>query len=184
MVANACIKQPGCFGHGSLGGGVGVLLGNGDGTFSAARSYPAGGWFASAVALGDVNRDGKLDVVVAIRCDPYTRPCSKGGVGVLINVLPALATKTTLSSNSNPSHVNQLVTFTATVAGLYGGQTTGTVTFKQGSVVLGTVGVVGGKATLVHAFAKKGTFVLYAVFSGDSNSKKSISPILKQVVTP
>src|SRR5262249_54173396 len=42
---------------------VSILLGNGDGTFQAARNFAAGG-FPTSVALGDVNGDGLLDVVV------------------------------------------------------------------------------------------------------------------------
>jgi hypothetical protein len=42
---------------------VSVLLGNGDGTFQAARNYDAG-QDPDSVALGDFNGDGKLDVVV------------------------------------------------------------------------------------------------------------------------
>ena len=41
-------------------GGVSVLLGNGDGTFGAATTYPAAG--PHSVKLGDFNNDGKLDV--------------------------------------------------------------------------------------------------------------------------
>jgi hypothetical protein len=45
--------------------GVGsVLLGNGDGTFAAAVSYPVA-YGARAVVAGDLNKDGKLDLVVA-----------------------------------------------------------------------------------------------------------------------
>ena len=40
----------------------GVLLGNGDGTFAAAKAF-AGSYSTSAV-LGDFNQDGKLDIVV------------------------------------------------------------------------------------------------------------------------
>ncbi len=44
---------------------VGVLLGNGDGTFQAAVTYDSGGLFANSVVVDDVNGDGKLDLVVA-----------------------------------------------------------------------------------------------------------------------
>jgi hypothetical protein len=45
-------------------GTVSVLLGNGDGTFAPKVDYAAG-WGPMDVAIGDVNEDGKLDLVVA-----------------------------------------------------------------------------------------------------------------------
>jgi hypothetical protein len=57
-------------------GGVGVLLGNGDGTFQTAVAYGSGGNEAESVAVADVNGDGKPDVVVA--------NFSGGTVGVLL----------------------------------------------------------------------------------------------------
>jgi hypothetical protein len=49
----------------SFGGQVGVLLGNGDGTFQNAVTYETGGPVANSVAVADVNGDGKLDLLVA-----------------------------------------------------------------------------------------------------------------------
>lgn len=43
---------------------VSVLLGNGDGTFQAQVDYPAG-FEPGAIAIADLNRDGKLDIVTA-----------------------------------------------------------------------------------------------------------------------
>ena len=45
-------------------GAVSVLLGNGDGTFQPARSYTVGST-PSAIAAGDFNGDGRLDLAVA-----------------------------------------------------------------------------------------------------------------------
>jgi len=44
--------------------GVSVLLGRGDGTFEAPQSFPAGS-SPSAIALGDFNGDGAVDLAVA-----------------------------------------------------------------------------------------------------------------------
>jgi hypothetical protein len=42
---------------------VGILLGNGDGTFQPVKHYPAGSG-PSAIAAADVNHDGNLDLIV------------------------------------------------------------------------------------------------------------------------
>jgi uncharacterized protein (TIGR03437 family) len=46
------------------GGGIEVLLGNGDGTFKAPVLYPAG-FYPRSLTVGDVNLDGKPDIVAA-----------------------------------------------------------------------------------------------------------------------
>jgi hypothetical protein len=51
--------------NGGINGGIGVLLGNGDGTFRAGVTYPSGGQNPNSVAVEDVNGDGNLDVVTA-----------------------------------------------------------------------------------------------------------------------
>ena len=43
---------------------VGILLGNGDGTFGAEQHFPVGKE-PIAVAIGDVDGDGRLDLVTA-----------------------------------------------------------------------------------------------------------------------
>ena len=60
------------------GGGVGVLLGNGDGTFQPVVKYDSGDVHSAALAVADVNGDGKLDIVVL---NTYDLP---GTVGVLL----------------------------------------------------------------------------------------------------
>lgn len=70
-----------CASGGSSGcrnGSVGVLLGNGDGTFNKATTYPAG-FFPISVAVADVNGDGKPDVVVT-----NDQGNGNGSVGVLL----------------------------------------------------------------------------------------------------
>ncbi|PYX32539.1 MAG: hypothetical protein DMG77_03100 [Acidobacteria bacterium] len=62
---------------------VGVLLGNGDGTFQPVVTYDSGGSTTVSIAVADVNADGKPDVVVANECG-NTSTCADGSVGVLL----------------------------------------------------------------------------------------------------
>ena len=64
-------------------GAVSVLLGNGDGTFQVAQSYSSGGYEAYAIAVGDVNNDGKADLIVTNGCQSPNH-CANGVVGVLL----------------------------------------------------------------------------------------------------
>jgi VCBS repeat protein len=47
-----------------IDGVVGVLLGNGDGTFQSAVTYGSGGSYPVSIAVADVNGDGKPDLAV------------------------------------------------------------------------------------------------------------------------
>jgi hypothetical protein len=73
VVANACATAASC-----RNGSVGVLLGNGDGTFKKSVTYPAG-FSPISVAVADVNGDGKPDLVIANNQDN-----GNGSVGVLL----------------------------------------------------------------------------------------------------
>ena len=42
---------------------IGVLLGNGDGTFATAVKYNSGGTYPRSVTIGDLNGDGRADVI-------------------------------------------------------------------------------------------------------------------------
>jgi len=57
VVANTCVT-PSCDTS-----AISVSLGNGDGTFQPPVNYAPGGWSTSSLAIGDVNGDGKLDVI-------------------------------------------------------------------------------------------------------------------------
>jgi hypothetical protein len=195
---------------------VGVLLGNGDGTFQKpilGAAQPGG---SGDLALGDFNNDGRLDVAVAdqlgastgnlsvfagngdgsfqslIRLDLLTggndpvgvaaadlngdgvvdlvtTNASSGTVGVLVNTstapAPAGATTTTLGTSAPTVDFGQTVLLTATVHS-QAGVPVGTVTFLDGTTVLGTAPVNStGQATLGVSL-DVGSHALTASFAG------------------
>lgn len=76
LVANWCGSNPNC-----LIGLVGVLVGNGNGTFQPAVTYPTGGFGASSVVVEDINGDSKPDLLVGNKPVTITQPST---VGVLL----------------------------------------------------------------------------------------------------
>ena len=84
VTSNGCASA--CDPIGPPQGTVGVLLGNGDGTFQKPVVYATGGYFANSIATGDLNGDRKLDIVVTNYCgDGNIGGCTiSGPVGVLL----------------------------------------------------------------------------------------------------
>jgi hypothetical protein len=77
VVGNSCQSNGVC-----LNGAVGVLLGNGDGTFRSPVSYISNGWGYESIAVGDVNADGRPDIIVV---NQYAcQNCILGGVSVML----------------------------------------------------------------------------------------------------
>jgi len=87
----------------------------------------------------------------------------------------------TLTSGTNPSYVDQSVTFSALVSGS-GATPTGSATFKEGTIAKGTETLADGQASLTMTFTKSGTDSIVASYSGDKNYNAANSKPLKQVV--
>jgi hypothetical protein len=198
---------------------VGVLLGNGDGTFQAPLLAPAQPDGSGDFALGDFNNDGRLDVAVAdqlgaptgnlsvffgngdgtfqpnLRLDLLTgddapegvaaadlngdgladlvttnfgSTAGSGTVGVLLNnstPTPAAATTATLTPSTATTVAGPPVTLTATVTST-GGVPTGTVTFLDGTTVLGTARLDSAGQATIKVSLGVGSHALTASFAG------------------
>jgi hypothetical protein len=165
--------------YGSLGDAfMSAHIGDGAGNFTAASGSPymsSGIIGGQVVVAGDLNNDGTQDVVLLGAATSYR---------VYLNTsVPPVATTTTLGvAPASPSTFGDAVTMTATVAAT-SGTPTGTVTFLNGSVVIGSapLAAVGGQqvATLTFAdptFLNAGSYNLTARYEGANGFNKSTSP--------
>ncbi len=103
------------------------------------------------------------------------------GTGTL-NVLTGPASTTTVASSASPSVYGSAVTFTSTVTP---SSATGTVTFMDGAVVLGTASLSGGQATfsINNLAAVTSPHSITALYNGDNNYNPSVSGALAQTVS-
>jgi hypothetical protein len=99
-------------------------------------------------------------------------------------IVSQASTTTTLTASVNPVAAGQSVVFTASVAAVApgSGTPTGTVTFKDGNVVLGTVTLdANARATLSTRFSTAGSHTITAVYTGDDDFAGSSRALTEQV---
>ena len=99
--------------------------------------------------------------------------------GVAVTLRIRAVTTTAMSSSVRPSVVGQGTTLTASVTP---STATGMVTFKDGTVTLGSSELASGVATLAASFGWPGAHGLTAVYAGDAYSRPSTSSALTQTV--
>ena len=156
-------------------GSVGVLLGNGDGTFQAPLIFDSGGLAAFGIAVADVNGDGRPDLLV-VNYNSWT-------VGVLLNNTGLHSpTATALASSWNPAGTRRVVTYTATVTTQDGGVASGTVTFQDGGATVASVRLNNNQAAYSTSYRKGGVHTITAKYSGDLNYLGSTSAPLTETV--
>jgi hypothetical protein len=105
--------------------------------------------------------------------------------GTLIQIVNQAPTATALSTSPDPSVFGELVAFTATVTVLSPaiGTPTGTVTFRDGSTVLGTSALdASGHATLATTALAAGSHAVSSSYGGDANFSPATSVPVTQMV--
>jgi hypothetical protein len=162
-------------------GNVSVLRGNGDGTFQAPLNFLGDlhGQQPTVVVAADFNGDGKPDLA--------STNALTNDVSVLLNITPKpvivapVATTTSLAADATTAVFGQPVTLTATVKAA-SGVPAGTITFLDGSTMLGAVALdPNGQARLVVQLGV-GVHSLKASFAGLAPFTGSSSAVLSETV--
>ena len=149
-------------------------------------------FFDGATSLGSVNVSNNLAQlsVPTLSLGSHTLTAQYSGdtkfagstsAPVIETVNPSVTT-TTVSPNINPSNLGQPIVFTAVVVPSAGGTTTGTVTFLDGTTILGTSAVSSNLAQLSVSNLSVGTHSITAKYSGDTNFTASASTAVTQTV--
>jgi len=163
-----------------------VVTGSGPATPTGTATFKAGTTTLGSAALsgGQANltttftKSESVSIVVSYSGDQnYKAQNSK----TLKQVVDKYSTTTALTSSQNPSTYGANVTFSATVVSA-GPTPTGTVTFKDGSKAIGSAPLVKGTAEISTTGLAVGSLNITATYNGDSDSAKSTSSVLKQVV--
>jgi len=113
---------------------------------------------------------------------PATGPSLPATSAVLNQTVQSLGTTLGLTTSVNPVAVNANTVLTATISSS-SGTPTGTITFLDGSTVLGTAPLnASGIATLTVSFSTPGTHPLTASYPGAGGFSAATSPVVNQVV--
>jgi hypothetical protein len=165
VVANECASYT------CTTGTVGVLVGNGNGTFQPAVAHSAGGLALSA-AVADVNGDGKFDVVVTVPTQ----------VGVLLTNT-GVVTKTLVTTSGSPTLFGQPVTFTAKVTPSQGTIPDGELmAFYDGIKMLGSERLASGMAAYTTSSLSARTHTIKATYVGDTTFRLGSGAVQQAVL--
>jgi hypothetical protein len=147
----------------------------------SAGAVPAGTTFSTTTGLvsGTPTAAGGFSYTVKVTDSGATPQTSTQAVSGSITTG---ITSTTISSSLNPSQVGQAVSFSATVTGS-GSTPTGTVTFKDGGIGIGTATLAAGIATFSTKALTLGSHTITASYAGNGTFSASTSPGLVEVVS-
>jgi hypothetical protein len=149
-----------------------ICFGNGDGTFQPPQYYGTSGFYDfHSVAAADYDGDGAVDVAYGT-----------SNISILSNTG---GSRLQLLSSNNPSRVGESVTFLSRGVPTYRiGVPTGTVSFFDGSALLGTSPLAGGKARLTVSILTAGKHSIHAHYNGDGTFVPNDSKTKTQTVNP
>lgn len=162
---------------GSNGGGATgtvVFLENG----TAVGSAPLNAAGAAALTLSTLS-PGRHTVSASYLGDGKASPSSSGTVSFLVRQRTTL----NLASNANPALTLNGIVITATLANNNAAVAIGSVVFREGATVLGTMPLdANGTATLMLAPLANGTHSIAATYAGDDRDFPANAAPLMQVV--
>ena len=142
---------------------IGTATLNGSPQASLAIATLASGTHSiTAIYGGDINFNGSTSPAIGVAIQQRTVTVS-------------------LSSSLNPSIAGQAVTFAVTVTSSYG-TPNGTVSFRDGARIIGTMNLTAGATALTTSSLVSGTHSITATYNGDTNYIAATSAALTQSV--
>jgi hypothetical protein len=149
----------------NLGGNYQLVQGTGGGTMTDANLDANGNYIGASLTYQNV---GSITLT--------------GGSAAIFVKNTLTSTGTALATSQTPSIFGKSVTFTATITPNGSGTPTGTVTFDDGSISIGSGTLAGDIATFTTSTLAAGTHSITAVYGGDSNFSGGTSSALAQTV--
>jgi hypothetical protein len=137
-----------------------------DGTATLGTSTTVGG---VATLTTTFSRKGGHMIKASFAGDLYHR----AGAKALTETVNPYPSTTTVTSSPNPSTSPEPVTITATITSPEVGGPTGTVTFRNGTLVLGSAVLSGGTASITTTKLPVGTNTINVTYHGDTQSAPS-----------
>ncbi len=178
-VSPSLVGAPVTFNATVTGASVNPVAGNVafyDGTILLCSSSLSAGGAASCTT--QTLTAGTHLVSASYQGDPNDRASQSVAIPQPVNTAD---TSVTILSSANPSVAGAAVTFSAAVVS-HGQSATGSVTFLDGSAVLGIAPVLGGTANLSVKSLVAGQHAIIARYGGDGGTQVSTSIVLLQVV--
>lgn len=149
----------------------------------------------TSVGTGSVNSAGVATLTLNLAVGAYSITASYGGSSTdsasvssppVAVTVTAAATTTTVTSSLNPAPFAAAVMFTATVgdsATPAGPPPTGTVSFFDGTTLLGTATLASGVGTYTISTLSAGAHNITATYAATTDFSASMSSVLIQVIT-